>query len=432
MKNIYGETVELFGDGVYANNFMLKAVTAKGSDLVMLLVSFGFLVCTLKRNTGQKVKLIHGGFLVSLLYHAATTAFGIAYNRMFLLYLFRFSAAFFAFVAVMIDLNATIQPANKEKKYTGTAIFTMVAGSTALVWLMSILPPLFTNAPLDIIDISTTEPTFIIDIGLIFPTCLVGGIMLPRKKPIGYILPPIMLTFLSVIAVTVIGQTAIQLHYGVIIFIQQVIGYVATFVVFGLIAAIVNTRFMLSCWPISQKTERLETGRLIIRSFTPDDWQDLYEYLSQPETVKYEPYKPFSLDEAKRESRRRSADKNFCAVVLKENGKVIGNVYLTKRSFDDWEIGFVFNSYFGHNGYATEAAKALIDKAFAEFKAHRIFAECNPQNDRSWKLLERLNFKREGHLSQNIFFKRDTQGHPIWQDTYVYGVLVSEWNTEIA
>lgn len=254
VKNIYGETVELFGDGVYANNSMLKAVTAKGSDLVMLLVSFGFLVCTLKRNTGSKVKLIHGGFLVSLFYHAATTAFGIAYSRMFLLYLFRFSATFFAFVAVMIDLSATIQPANKEKKYTGTAIFTMVAGSTVLVWLMSILPPLFTNAPLDIIDISTTEPTFIIDIGLIFPACLFGGITLLRKKPIGYILPPIMLTFLSVIAVTVIGQTAIQLHYGVIISIQQVIGYVATFVVFGLIAAIVNTRFMLSCWPIKVGT----------------------------------------------------------------------------------------------------------------------------------------------------------------------------------
>ena len=82
----------------------------------------------------------------------------------------------------MIDLNATIKPVNKDGKYAGTAIFTMISGCTALVWLMSILPTLFTDKPLDIIDISTTEPTFVIDIGLIFPTCLIGGIMLLKKS----------------------------------------------------------------------------------------------------------------------------------------------------------------------------------------------------------------------------------------------------------
>jgi hypothetical protein len=168
---------------------------------------------------------------------------------MFLLYLIAFSVAFFTFVASMIDLNTTIKPVNKDKKFAGTAIFTIIAGCTALVWLMSILPALFTDKPLDIIDISTTEPTFVIDIGLIFPTCLIGGIMLLKKKQVGYILSPVMLTFLAVIAVTVIGQSAVQLYYGVVISIQQVIGYVVTFVVFGLAAIIINTRFMLKCWP---------------------------------------------------------------------------------------------------------------------------------------------------------------------------------------
>ncbi len=247
--SIYGETVQLFGDGVYANNSMLKATTAKGSDMVMLLVSLGLLVTTLKRNTGTRTKLLHGGFLISLLYYSATMAFGVAYSRMFLAYLVLFSCAFFAVVFTMIDLNETIQPVDQNKKYTGTAIFTMLSGCTVLVWFMSILPTVFTDAPLDIISIYTTEPTFLIDIGLIFPTCLIGGVMLLRKKTMGYILPPVMLTFLTVIAVTVLGQTAVQLRYGVVGSIEQVIGYVVTFVVFGIIAAIVNMRFMLHCWP---------------------------------------------------------------------------------------------------------------------------------------------------------------------------------------
>ncbi|GHV41412.1 hypothetical protein FACS189490_08280 [Clostridia bacterium] len=253
VESIYGEIVRLFGDGVYANNSMLKATTAKGSDLVMLLVSLGLLAATLKRDAGAKARLLHCGFLVPILYYSATTAFGVAYSRMFLVYLLLFSAAFFATVAAMIDLSRTIQPVNKDKKFTGTAIFTILAGCTGLVWLMSILPTVFTNAPLDIIEISTTEPTFIIDIGLILPTCVLGGVMLLRKKTLGYILPPIMLTFLVIIAVTVIGQTAMQLYYGVVVSLQQVIGYVGTFVAFGVIAAIINTRFLYQCWPKSKK-----------------------------------------------------------------------------------------------------------------------------------------------------------------------------------
>jgi RimJ/RimL family protein N-acetyltransferase len=172
---------------------------------------------------------------------------------------------------------------------------------------------------------------------------------------------------------------------------------------------------------------QLETERLTIRGFHADDWRDLYEYLSQPETVQYEPYEPFSPDEAKREAERRANDENFYAVCLKESAKLIGNIYLAKRDFDAAEIGFVFNSKFGRKGYATEAATALIDRLFAENKAHRVFAECNPENERSWKLLERLRFRRERYLRQNIFFKRNADGSPIWQDTYIYGVLAAEW-----
>ncbi|MDR1030172.1 MAG: GNAT family N-acetyltransferase [Treponema sp.] len=50
---------------------------------------------------------------------------------------------------------------------------------------------------------------------------------------------------------------------------------------------------------------------------------------------------------------------NFHAVCLKENAKLIGNIYLEKQDFDTWKIGFVFNAKFWYKGYATEAAKAL-------------------------------------------------------------------------
>ena len=171
----------------------------------------------------------------------------------------------------------------------------------------------------------------------------------------------------------------------------------------------------------------METERLIIRNFTPEDGQDLYEYLSQEETVRYEPYGVFSEEEAAEEAKKRSNNPDFRAVCLKDGGKLIGNIYLSKREFDEWELGYVFNFNFCGKGYATEAAKAVADDVFKNQNAHRVTAMCNPLNYRSRKLLERLGLRREGHLKQNVWFKTDKDGKPVWQDTFVYGILVSEW-----
>lgn len=171
----------------------------------------------------------------------------------------------------------------------------------------------------------------------------------------------------------------------------------------------------------------LKTKCLILRKFKSTDWEDLYEYLSDERVVQYEPYGIFSEEECRVEAVSRSKNDSFWAVCLKDSGKLIGNVYLAKQDFDTWELGYVFNGSFQTKGYATEAAKALIDHVLVHHKVHRIIAMCNPLNKSSWRLLERLNFRREGHSIQNIYFKRDQYGQPLWSDTYKYAILASEW-----
>ena len=74
-------------------------------------------------------------------------------------------------------------------------------------------------------------------------------------------------------------------------------------------------------------------------------------------------------------------------------------------------------------GFATEAIQYFIKAQFSKLNIHKIVAHCNPKNIKSWKLLERLKFKREGELRKNIFFKKDKNKKPIWLDTYEYGLL---------
>nr|WP_296464458.1 GNAT family N-acetyltransferase [uncultured Acetatifactor sp.] len=165
-----------------------------------------------------------------------------------------------------------------------------------------------------------------------------------------------------------------------------------------------------------------ETERLILRRYMTEDLQDLFEYLSDTEVVKYEPYKPLTIDDVKENLKWRIETEEMIAVELKASQEMIGNVYMGKRDFEALEIGYVFNRRFWGQGYAAESCRALIQRAFAD-GCHRIYAECDPDNKDSWKLLEALGFRREAHLRRNVYFWKDEDGKPIWKDTYVYAKL---------
>lgn len=171
---------------------------------------------------------------------------------------------------------------------------------------------------------------------------------------------------------------------------------------------------------------RIETQRLFIRRFSEQDATDLYDYLSREEVVRFEPHPPLTYEQAVEEATRREEDSSWYAVALK-SGKVIGHFHLTQGMYGTWELSFVFHSRYWGQGYAFESMRALLKYAFNSMHARRIVARCNPLNESSWKLLDRVGFRREGTSLQNVFYIKDEEGNPIWQDTYEYAMLKEEW-----
>lgn len=170
------------------------------------------------------------------------------------------------------------------------------------------------------------------------------------------------------------------------------------------------------------------TERLSIRRFTEHDGPAIYDYLSDPEVVAFEPYDPITREQAELAACDRADSHAFYAVCLKNGGRLIGNLYLSKGDFDTWELGYALHRGFQRQGYATEAARALLDYAFSQLGARRITAMCSDRNTASRGLLERLGMRREGLFLQNVAFKTDADGHPIWFDSYAYALLQSEWD----
>lgn len=161
----------------------------------------------------------------------------------------------------------------------------------------------------------------------------------------------------------------------------------------------------------------IETPRMTIRDFAPGDARDLFEILGDQETMAYcEPAYDFEKTEAFLHSfciGRRGA----VAAVHRERGKVIGYILFNHQGEGIYEMGWFFNRSFWRQGYAWEACKAVMDYAFEECHAHKIFAETiDPV--RSVALMKKLGMQPEGVQRSQV---KEPGGN--WADLYLYGLL---------
>ena len=73
------------------------------------------------------------------------------------------------------------------------------------------------------------------------------------------------------------------------------------------------------------------------------------------------------------------------------------------------------------NGYATEAARAIVEFGFTELRLHRVWAWCAADNTGSAHVLEKLGMQREGRMRDKDRYKGR------WWDRLYYAVLEPEW-----
>jgi len=167
----------------------------------------------------------------------------------------------------------------------------------------------------------------------------------------------------------------------------------------------------------------IKTNRLLIREFEVQDWQAVYEYTSNPNVMKYIPEGVFNEEQAKKFVSENSGEKakHFPIILLSEH-MVIGHIVFHQYFGDHtYEIGWILNPSYYNNGYASEAARAVLDYGFKEMKLHRIIATCQPENIPSYKVMEKIGMRREG------YFKKCIPHNDEWWDEYYYSVLDEEW-----
>ncbi len=148
-----------------------------------------------------------------------------------------------------------------------------------------------------------------------------------------------------------------------------------------------------------------ETERLWLRKFSLDDLDDLYDFTKNPDVGVMQGWKPHeSREEALTALKTFVNDEERWAVVLKEDGKVIGWV----KTCDDNNrgklrakyISYVLSSHYWGNGYTTEAAKRILCYWFEDRDIDLMTAFCFPHNTRSKRVIERCGLEYEVTLKQ--------------------------------
>ena len=169
----------------------------------------------------------------------------------------------------------------------------------------------------------------------------------------------------------------------------------------------------------------IRTKRLLLRPFRESDYDDLFEFLSQLADDEFESYPGIIYENGQEHLKYRLGSEEFYAIELTESGKVIGNIYCGNKDFAAKEVGYIVNKRYQKKDYATEALSAVIAQVFRE-GAHRVFAECDPRNVPSWKLLEKVGLRREAYFRKNIWFRWNENSVPVWKDTLIYAILEND------
>jgi RimJ/RimL family protein N-acetyltransferase len=143
----------------------------------------------------------------------------------------------------------------------------------------------------------------------------------------------------------------------------------------------------------------LETQRLIIRNFRPDDWEELLDLAIRYQASEYAQYDhpwPTTEEEVKGMAEWFAGGDNFFAVCLKTTSKLIGLLNIQRKEDAEGRehgLGYVFHPDYYRQGYATEACRAGMAQVFGPWKADRIHTGTHPNNTPSIGLLHKLGLK---------------------------------------
>jgi len=237
IETVRGETVTVYGQGLYKHMSMDVAPQGIAQDYVTLFLAVPLLLVSLAwtRKGSLKGRFLLAGtlgyFLVTYLFYLVMGM----YNILFLVYAALLGLSFFAFVQTVLGFEVE----HLVGHFSDSAPFKFAGGflifnsfAIGLMWLSVVLPPLMDGSIIPKqVEHYTTLIVQGLDLGLLLPLSFVSGWLFLKKRSFGYLLAPVYLVFLSILMAALTAKVVAMGLLG-----QNIIPAIVIIPLFGLIA----------------------------------------------------------------------------------------------------------------------------------------------------------------------------------------------------
>ena len=189
------------------------AVQGMGQDIVDLFIVVPLLILSLVfvRKGNKYSYFIFSGILFYILYSFVIYSFGVHFNNLFLLYCLILGTSLYTFIIMVVQLkNLDIQNLFSDKTpIKSIAIYLIIiAAMFYLLWLKDVVPAILSNTVPKVVkdDKLLVNPVHVLDISIALPGFIITAILLIKKHKLGFILTPISLVFIIILAIALIGM----------------------------------------------------------------------------------------------------------------------------------------------------------------------------------------------------------------------------------
>lgn len=168
----------------------------------------------------------------------------------------------------------------------------------------------------------------------------------------------------------------------------------------------------------------LQTHRLLLRQLRVTDAPSLHIALADKPNMMWwssAPHASVAETEAYITWNASEDEGHFCWAITEQDDLALGWVILIPKREGVFEIGYMLRPDYGGRGLAREAALAAIGYGFSSLGLRRIFADIDPDNAASIRLVDALGFKREG------YFREEWETHIGVRDSVIYALLAKDW-----
>ncbi|NLF50381.1 MAG: hypothetical protein GX577_04530 [Leptolinea sp.] len=195
-ETLRGEQVTINMQGLYRFDTVSSAAQMQANDLITLIIGLPLLVISaiLAFRGSLRGRLLLTGTLGFFFYTYMSMSMLTAYNNLFLVYVALFGLSFYAFILSLLSFDLEDLPRHfSEKLPRGwmAAIMFLVGAFLSLAWLGRIIPPLLNNT-IPLLEGTTTLVIQAMDLVLIVPMAILGGILLLKRSPWGYLISSIL------------------------------------------------------------------------------------------------------------------------------------------------------------------------------------------------------------------------------------------------